>query len=208
MRLLAALLMLVALVDVVAEEMAESRLEERLSASIDGSERVEIELQGRPFLMQAVQGSFEGLEIRFGSLQRRGIEVVDVRLALRDLEFSVREVLEGTGRVQVGGGHGRGSITQRALNVALAREGVDATISLAGDSAAVSAAGVEAPVDAVAVRDGGLEFSSEPVGALRIALPDLLPTRDQVGYRSAQIQGARLVVLLELPATALDPASL
>lgn len=209
MKLLAALAVLVLLAvvaDVVAEETAETRIGKRLSSSIEGAGTAEVEVRGRPFLLQVVRGSFSGLDVHLASVQRGGIEVEDVELALRDVEFSVGELVDGSGDVQVDGGRGSGKIDQRSLNAALQREGLDARVSLNGNRATASVAGREADVEGVAIAGGALEFRSAAfLGDARIPLPLFL---EGIDYRDARVQDSRVVVSLELPQTSLDPGSL
>lgn len=206
---LVVLLSLGAVSDVVAEETAETNLSDRLEDSIDSADSVEVELQGRPFLLQAVRGDLEGLEIRIGSVQREGVSVRDVNLTLRDVAFSLGQVIEeGDPELEIGGGDGSGAITQSALNAALSREGVAARISLDGSRATVSAGGIDQPVDSVDVADGGLEFTAPNAGGLRLTLPSLLPSRHRVRYTDARIEGGRVLLFFELPATSLETGSL
>lgn len=204
---LVVLLLLGAVADVIAEETAETKIADRLEGSIDGADPVDVELQGRPFLLQAVRGNFNGLEITVGSVQRQGVAVQDVNLVLRDVEFSLGQLLED-GEVKVGGGDGSGAISERALNAALRREGVSARVSLDGSRATVSVGGLDQPVDSVAVADGGLEFTASNAGGLRLTLPDLLPSRDRVRYTDARVEGGRVVLLFELPTTSFEAGSL
>lgn len=210
MKLLGALLVLVALLvaaDVVAEESAERSISDRLERSFDGDDAVEVEVQGRPFLLQAVRGDFKALEISAGSVRREGVAIQDFEVTLRDVEFSLGRLLED-GQVKIGGGDGSGAIGPRALNAALRREGIAATVSLDGSRATVALGGVEQTVDSVAVSDGGLEFTAPDAAGLRLTLPDLLPTRESLRYTDARVEGSRIVLLFELPATSFDAGSL
>ena len=210
MKLLGALSVLVLLAvaaDVVAEEIAETKLSDRFEGSIDGADSVDVEFQGRPFLLQAVRGDLEAIEVRAGSVRRQGVTVQDVELTLRDVGFSLGQLAED-GEVQVGGGDGRGAVTEGALNAALRREGVAAEVSLNGGRATVSLGGVEQPVNSVAISDGGLEFTAPDAAGLRLTLPGLLPSRDRVRYTDASVEGARIGLLFELPATSFDAGSL
>ena len=191
----------------VAEESAETKISERLGGSIEGAGAVEVEVRGRPFLLQAARGDLDGLEIDLGSIRRQGVVVRDVNLLLRDVEFSPGQLLED-GEVKVGGGEGSGAVDERALNAALRREGVAAAVSLSGGRATVSVGGIEQPVDSVAIADGGLEFTAANAGGLRLTLPDLLPSRDRVRYTDARVEGGRVVLQFELPATSFEAGSL
>lgn len=206
---LVVLLLLGAVADVVAEEVAEARIADRLEGSIEGVDSVDVELQGRPFLLQAVRGDLAGLEIRMDSVKREGVSVQDIDLTLREVTFSLGQVIEdGEPEVKVGGGDGRGAISERALNAALRREGVGASISLDGGRATVSVGGVDQPVDSVAVSDGGLEFTAPDAAGLRLTLPELLPSRQSIHYTDARVEDDRILLFFDLPATSLDAGSL
>lgn len=205
MKLLVALVVLALLAvaaDAAAEETAEARIGKRLSASVQGADEIEVEVRGRPFLLQVVQGRFSGMDLHMPSLERRGVTVEDVELALDDVAFSLGDLLEGSGQVRIEGGSGTASVSEDALNAALANEGVQGSVALEGDTATVSAAGVEAAVDRVAVVDGALEFRSAALGRVRLPLPRFI---DEVRYRDARVEESRVVVSIELPSTSISP---
>lgn len=208
MKLLAVLVvlgMLAVLGDLVAEETAEGRFEERLSASIAGADEVEVEFHGRPFLLQALAGEIDGLNLMLPSVQRDGIEVEDVELELETVRFSPADLAEGSGDIRIGAGGGRGTVTQHGLNRALEREVPAGKVRLDPGSVTFRAAGQQVPVSSVSVEDGELRFGLGPLDPVRIGLPRFV---EGIRYREAHVRDAGILILFELPRTAIDPAEL
>ncbi len=191
--------------DVVAENVAEDKIEGRLASSLDGARSVDVEFKGRPFLVQVLRGEFQGLGIAVGSLRRRGVRLRNVDLDLFEVSFSIRDVLAGSGGISVEGGSGRGAVAEDGLNVALTRQGLDATVSFSGEGASVAARGMEAEVEEVSVSENALSLSAPPLPPVEVALPVFL---QGLSYERARIQDGKIVVFLDLPRTTLDPGSL
>lgn len=208
MKLLVVLVVLWTLVvlgDIVAEETAESRFAEQLSASVEGADEVVVEFDGRPFLLGAFAGEFDGLDLMLPSVRRDGIEVEGVELELETVRFSPADFVDGSGEIRIEGGNGRGTLTQRAVNRALEREAPAGKVQLDPGSASFTAAGQEVPVSRVSIEDGRLRFGLGPVDPVSIRLPSLV---EGIRYREARVQEGGILILFELPRTTIDPAEL
>lgn len=208
MKLLAVLVVLGTLVvlgDIVAEETAESRFAEQLSASLEGADEVAVEFHGRPFLLGAFAGEFDGLDLTLPSVRRDGIEVEGVELELETVRFSPADFVDGSGEIRIEGGNGGGTLTQRAINRALEREAPAGKVQLEPGSVTFTAAGQEVPVSRVSIEDGELTFGIGPLEPVQIGLPRLV---EGIRYREARVQDDGILILFELPRTAIDPAEL
>ena len=186
--------------DFVAERTAEKRVEERLAFSVENAESLEVDVGGGLFLPQLFGGSFEEIAVSIDSLERGGLTVDEVRFTLRDVEFSLDDLMGGGGAVTVGGGRGRASIAQKSLDAAIRREGIEADIVL-DNSATVTARGLSGRVEEISVEGDSVVFSAPPLEPLRLDLPD---TVADVRYSGARVVGNRLVLSLIVPKGKVD----
>ena len=186
--------------DSVAERTAEKRVEERLASSVENAESLEVDVGGGLFLPQLFGGSFDEITVSIDSLERGGLTVDDVRFTLRDVEFSLDDLMGGGGAVMVGGGRGRASIGQESLDAAIRREGIEADIVL-DNSATVTARGLSGRVEEISVEGASVVFRAPPLEPLRLDLPD---TVADVRYRGARVLGSRLVLSLTVPKGKVD----
>lgn len=199
MRWLIALVVMGALVvavDMVARNVAEDRMSERLSARLDDAEDVDVDLGGAFFIPQVLSGDFGSLVISADTIGRSGLPIDDLQVTLRGVRFSLDEVVDGGGGVTVRGGSGRGFISEESLEMVLAERGFEGTVELA-DGMTLSARGVEATVEDIAIdpEDATLSLTAPPLEPLVLDLP--APVR-RIDYSGAKVVGDRLRVDFEV----------
>ena len=181
--------------DRIAENTAEKRIEERLASSVENAEGLQVDVTGALFLPQVLSGGFDEVTVSIDSIERRGLTVDDLRVALRDVEFSLGDLLKDAGAVTVGGGKGRGSISERSLNAALPRGGVEAEIVL-DQAATATVQGVSAEVEEISVdKSGTIIFDAPPLPPFGLDLP---ATVASIRYSGARVSNNRLVVDLRV----------
>ncbi len=181
--------------DTIAEDTAETRIEERLASSVEDAAGLEVDVTGALFLPQLFGGGFDEVQVSIDTIERRGLVVDDVRVALRDLSFSVDDLLKNAGAVRVEGGRGRASISERSLNATLRREGVDVEIVL-DQAATATVQRMSAEVENISVdNDGTIVFSAPPLPPFSLDLP---PTLASVIYDGARVSNNRLVLDLRV----------
>jgi len=187
--------------DTIAENTAEKRIEERLASSVENAEGLEVDVTGALFLPQLLGGGFNEVEVSIDSIERGGLAVNDVHVGLRDVAFSLGDLLKNTGAVTVDGGTGRASISEGSLNAALQREGIKGEIAL-DETATVTVQGMSAKVEDVSVdRSGTVTFSAPPLEPFGLTLPDTLAG---VRYSGARVSGNRLLVNLRVRRGSVD----
>ncbi len=197
MKLLIVLGILVAgffVADTVAENTAEKRAEERIERSIPQGRGISVDVQGGLFLPQLLGGGFETMLVTADEVRRGGLPVEDLSITFRDVSFSPSDLMAGEGALRVSGGRGTAAISERALNAALADEGVEAEVVLDGE-AALSAGGRSAALDRLTLDDEGrrVVFSAPPLEPLSLALPSAFAS---VNYSDVRVEGDHLVVEL------------
>lgn len=199
--LLAVILVALFVADTIARNTAEDRVESRLASSVEAAEGLEVEVGGILFLPQLFTGGFDKVVVSMDAIERGGVTVQDVRITLRDLEFSLGDLLSNEGAVSVRGGRGRAVISEASVNEALRAEGIQAEIELDG-SASISAGGRSAEVQDISVDEsGGVVFDAPPLEPLRLELP---ATLERVRYSDARVRGKRLVISLDVSGGSLN----
>ena len=226
-RLLVVLLVLVALLvgaDRIAEQVAEGRIAEQLTADLSSTPTVEI--GGFPFLTQALAGRYQRITVSGDTASRQGVRVTDFSADLEGVRVPLSDALGGrVSQVPVDRLRGRALITYAdfaaaaaagvpGLQLAPAGDQVRATapLSVLGQDLTVSALsdatleGNQILLTAQSFQVGGSPVSGLISGALsgrldlRVdvdALPyDLQLTDVQTGERGIELSGtARDAVL-------------
>lgn len=154
----------------VAENVAESAIQDRLVKQLGFSGQVGVEIDSFPFLVDAIGGHVDAISVTVRE-QRIG-DLVFREITLRLVDINAEGSLLGSGplelRVATTAGSARGD--QEALNAFLKRRGEDARVTLGSGSVTVtstrSIAGVRRKVVArgrLSVGDGRLGFRADDV---------------------------------------------
>lgn len=197
MKVLLALFLLAVLAfgaDLIAENVAEGRMEQKLSSSIEEGEDFEVDVRGGSFLLQALGGRFEEVVVTSARLSRQGVHVQDVSFTLEDVEFSSSDLLGGRGEVTVGGGRGSATVAGASILGALRRQDVDARVNLNG-GAEIVVAGETVPVQDIGIEGTSLRFAAPGLPPVSLDLPEL-PGR--VVYGGARVDNGSLVIALDV----------
>jgi hypothetical protein len=183
-------------VDRAAQNLAQTRVEERLASSIRGAQNVQVDIGGGLFLPQVLRGRLEEVTVAVGSVQRRGVRIDELDLTLRRLSFTLGGLLTGTGDVRVQGGSGRALVSEAAVEAAVRREGIDAQVKL-DDGATITMRGISGTVERLTIdpEAGALVLSAPPLETLLVRLPEPLGS---VGYSDVTVEGDRLVLDLSV----------
>ncbi len=199
MKLLAVLAVLLIgffVADTVAEKTAESRAEERIAAAVPQADGLSVDVQGALFLPQLLGGSFDRMLVTADEVRRGGVSVEDLALTFRNVSFSLGDLMSGAGALTVTGGSGTATISERAVNQALAEEDVDAEVALA-ERVSLTAGGRTATVENVTLAESGKQvlFSAPPLEPLALDLPRSLAS---VEYTDVAVEHDRLVLSLTI----------
>lgn len=178
MRLFRTLLFFVVLLvaaDYVARLYAADRLETTLASAFSLGRPPAVEIEGFPFLWQAVSGELTGVTVATDVIGGREIPLRKVRATLRGVRFSPSDALSGDLRsVRIDGGSGTAEL-----------EGISA---LGG---AIGRGGTEVGLSAEDLRAVSVDDRTLSVGPLSVSLPVLA---DGMTYRSARIKGETVLL--------------
>ena len=134
-RLPAAVLVLALLgiaADRIADRLTERTLGKRLQTTEDLAARPDVDVTGFPFLTQALSGHYDRVDVRIRGLQRGELRVARVVARLSGVRVPARAVLAGrAGEVPVAVARAEALLAYNDLTRAVGRDGV--TITAAGD---------------------------------------------------------------------------
>lgn len=197
MRKLLVLLVVVGLLvagDIWIKAEAEKRVATQVQSSFGPRGEAEVEFSGFPFIVRLAAGSIPSAKLTSTSLERSGVRLTDLRIAMQDVTFSWSKILAGEiGSVRVRDGHGRASIPGPDL--------VDAFDSQANLEIVVTDGKIRVrlgPQEASArlTLDGtNLVLRAPGLGFFKTALPSFIVGMQ---YRSVRISGSDVVVEFSL----------
>lgn len=194
MRLLVAGVVLLALLvagDRGAEQLAEGVLAGELEGELGA--RPDVEIDGFPFLTQALRGRYDRLQVTADRVDRAGVPVLDVAATLSGVQVPLSDAVSGAvDSVPVQGLRVRGLVTYDALErlagdrgIELAAEGaevrVSGTVRVLGDevpASALSSLRLEGDTVVLTARTlevGGAEPTGQVAGALSGRLDVAVP---------------------------------
>jgi hypothetical protein len=96
------LAVVLAAIGVIADPIARNRAEDEIANQVaaqvnDLSQRPEVTIHGFSFLLQALTGEYEEIDVALGRWTDQGITVNDVNVELRGLNAPLSEILKGGG---------------------------------------------------------------------------------------------------------------
>jgi hypothetical protein len=205
-KLLVLLLLLVVLAvtaDVLARRTAEDQVAERLRRTLDLSSDPEVSMDGMPFLADLFRGDISRIVMSSDDVRSPDVTFDDVEIEMRNVRFSLGDVVDGTGRVTVKRGEGRAEISEGNLNDALAEAGAPFTIALTsqGVTASSEQAGVEASGN-VTVQDNALAVGAEGLSSVPLQLPSL---GGRVSYESVSLADGKATLEFSISELSLTP---
>ena len=138
--------------------------------------RPSISFEGFPFIPRLVSGDFPSAEVRTGPFTDDGVRLERVRLTLRDVHFSTRQLLFGT-RAAIRAARGDGVAVVTTIDVTATPVG-PVRVRFTGGGAVVTSDRLPSPVKAtVALSGSGLVVrSGGPAlpGSFDVKLPELV----------------------------------
>jgi hypothetical protein len=184
--------------DFSSRALASSQVAASLQTSLDLSKEPDVSLGGFPFLPRAVDGHLDAVVLAGADLSAGGQPLRNVRLTLRDVQFSGSDLVFGRNTtIRFGSSDGRAVMTGADVTAAFQKAEIDATVRFAEGVARVSVSGLPEVRVSVRLNDGDLVLRPVdlpiPVN-LRIDLSQLVP---DVRYKDIRINGS----LLELTFT-------
>jgi hypothetical protein len=206
LRWLLALVLLIALVAAVAEWWARPFAADVLAGAVQRefrlSEEPVVEIEGTPFLLEAVRGSVPRINMSAADFAVRGFDIERIDLELAEVGFDPASLLTGNGTALAQ--HGTGTLVLNSAQVGAAVEslGLPITADLSEGRLQVGLEALPgiAVEGRVRVEDGVLMVGADRleqlgIGPVRVALPDL---PRGVVIRSAEVVDDRLVIQLEV----------
>ena len=179
--------LLVVAIDVFARRTAEDQVAGRLQRTFDLSSEPKVSVSGWPFLLQVLRGEIEEVEMTGDRVRSEDVTLEDFEVEIRDVRFSLADVIEGSGLVKAGGGEGSASITERSLNRSL--EDADAPFTLSLTPGGVAAVTDQAEVEAGLTLEGNaLSVDGEGLPSVPLDLPSM---GGRVTYENLQIEAGR-----------------
>lgn len=194
--------------DFAARAFAEKKAADQLQTRLGLSSPPSVGFSGWPFLVHAFSGSFPAVHVSADRLDAKGITFSDLRLDLKDVTFSMRDILNGKARaVQAEGGTGTISISESSLNQVLGDAGAPFDVNLSAGTATADIPGVGSQSVNVSVAAGTLTLGAPGLPSpFSIALPQVL---DSLTYETGRITDSAVLLQVKLGRTSLQrPAGL
>ncbi|MBX6769998.1 MAG: DUF2993 domain-containing protein [Actinomadura rubrobrunea] len=85
-----------AIADPIARNRAEEEIGRRVAAQYDLSTPPEVTFHGFSFLLQALTGEYEGIDVDLGRWTERGVTVHDVKIEMRGVDAPLSELAQGS----------------------------------------------------------------------------------------------------------------
>jgi len=207
--LLISLLLLVVLAlagDAFARSYAERRAAGQVQSSLELDDEPAVELEGWPFLLKALGGSFPSVSVEAPSLRARGVRLEDVDVTLEDVRFELKDLLAGSADgVRAESGRGSAALTSDALGTVAVRQGFEGDVALENGRVLVSVPqlpGEEAQGE-LALDGNHLTVVAEGLPQpIEIELPGIIRG---LTYESVTIEGDRAVLAFTLTDAFLAP---
>lgn len=120
--------------DFFLKTVTETRAEDQMKAVLRLRSTPDVTLSGWPFTIKALAGNFPTVKVSIADARHRGVEIENVEVALRDVDFELAKLLSGSeDAIRTSGGQGSAVLTEEGVAQALQRQGVGATVKLVGD---------------------------------------------------------------------------
>ena len=192
--------------DFILKGVAEAAVARSLQSSLELSKQPDVDLGGFPFLIRAIDGHLDAVDLECTNVSAGGQPLRSVTLELGDVRFSATALVSGRStRVRFRTSQGRAELTGEDLTAALDDAGVNARIRLSGGTAHASLSGIPAEVT-VDVRLEGQDLVFRPAGLpipvdLRVDLSGLVP---DMHFEDVSIHGALAIVTFTLATKHVD----
>lgn len=207
--LLAMLVLLLVVADFGLRSLAQERVSRELEESLDLSTAPSVSLGGFPFLPKLLSGRFPEVSVRARDIVSEGVSIHGVRLSLREVTFSPRDLVSGRRpHIHVLHGEGTANMTGGDITAALREGGLPVDVRLESGRAIVGAAAIlPGEIEAsLSLRGGSIVLTplngAIPAG-LSIDLPELMPG---VRYTDLSVKGSRALLGIRL-ANAILPSA-
>jgi hypothetical protein len=166
------LIVIVVVGEVVVRPAVEDEIARGLAREFMLDDEPDVEVEGFPFVLRAVQEHLDGIDISVAGQVFEGMRVEDVGLHIDDVRFDTSELLDGSGTVLISGGDGRAVVSDHDLtaylvstNLPVRVEFERGTVRVSG-AVAVSGITADASVSGELVLDGAvLRFTPTAVDA-------------------------------------------
>ena len=171
---LVVLVLLVVMADVFARSVAEEQIARRLRRTFELSEEPTVAVGGTPFLLNVVRGQISSIEMTGDRVRSEDVTLDDIEVKINDVEFSLSQVVDGSGKVRAAGGEGTASISQSSLNNAL--EGAGAPFTLAMSAGGVTATSSDGSMESegdVSLDGNALSIGAAGLPSVVLDLPSL-----------------------------------
>jgi LmeA-like phospholipid-binding len=180
--------------DVLARRTAEDQVAQRLQKKLSLSSEPSVSMSGLPFLVDLLRGEIEVVEMTGDQIRSEDMTIDEIEVEMREVHFSVADVIDGSGRINVRSGDGQATVTQSDLNAALAGVGAPFTVDLTSDGLVAASDGGEVQGD-IALDGGSLSVSGEGLPTVPLDLPSL---GGIVRFESVALADGRVTIALTI----------
>ncbi|HET7482874.1 MAG TPA: DUF2993 domain-containing protein [Actinomycetota bacterium] len=182
--------------DYGAKAVAENSAAQAIDRRLPGSGPVAVDVHGFPFLLSAIRGHYEEIDVSTPMIRRDPVRFDDVRIRLLDVTLPLGDLIDGSGHASAATARGTAAITETSLEDALKtlNAGIDVSVSRDGIEVSSGSTGITIPAD-LELRDGALVLiAGGALGSLDLPLPSLAGNLD---FGSTRTRDGRIVVTLE-----------
>jgi len=191
------LVVLAVVADAGLRVLAENRAADQIETSLELNETPEVSLGGWPFVVQFIRGRFPSVIVSAEAVGTGALRLSEVELELERVRVSL---LSDKRSVRARSGMGTAAISERALNAALDRTGVEARVEMSGEDVTVIVGG-DRFAARPSIEGGDLVIQSSAGPSPSLDLPEFAAG---VSYRSVSVSDSMMVVTFELTATSLE----
>lgn len=119
------LAVLLAVVDRVAVAGAEREIARQIESAYDLAERPSVEIEGFPFITQAVSGRYEEISVGIGPITREGIQLSSIDATLSGVTAPLADLIQNASKTRIRAEHVTGTVViSRKTLSALAPHGI------------------------------------------------------------------------------------
>lgn len=190
---------LLALGDFGLRRYEESRVANSIESSLHLAAQPDVSLHGFPFTSELARGQISTATITAGSITAGSLRFSDIHLKLRDVQFSLGQLLNGNlARIHAAGGAGDASLTTASVNAYLRAHGAPFQVGFQGGQTIARLGPLSARIDVTMKISNGTLLISPGSGSFpqfSVPLPAIL---HRLSYGSAKPGSGRLILNFRL----------
>ncbi|MGH2788820.1 MAG: LmeA family phospholipid-binding protein [Actinomycetota bacterium] len=202
--LLLVLVVLLGVADFAARAFAERRVADAMQRELDLSEEPSVGIAEFPFMAAAAGGNFDSVTVEATDVARGDLTFARTTLTLKDVEFSLGQLLSGEHRrVSIGSGRGTARLSAEDVSAALEGQGIPGQVEFRNGAVFVTSQDVEGEVEGrLAIDDGRLTVL--PVAASSSDGVELPEFGGDVTYEKVEVRGSTAVLTLTIDSRTIE----